>query len=386
MNGRLAALAALFAAVFGLSSLMGCKGNSDRAPFFRGANIDIEDPSTCKQCHGVVVEEWEQSMHARAHHERDPIYAGVRAIRLRKEGPELAKACAGCHTPRQVDEDGPVAKRGVTCATCHHLSAVEEGKHGVAALLRPDNALLVGPHDIPHGRSPAHVTGGSPSFMKDGETLCLACHAEMRSATGVPICTTGPEAHALGEGRADTCVSCHMPKVKGIAGNVGTSTEHASHAFLGPHRAWYGGPTESLGRALEVTATLKPGELKADVENLTGHGFPSGFPSRVAGVAAVGLDAGGNEVWKSEPALFRKRYLDAEGKPTLAPYAKELAEDSRLKAGETRQLSWAPPATVVTARVVLVMRLLAPPLAKKLGLTEALEAEPRTVVLTEVKQ
>ena len=82
--------------------------------------------------------------------------------------------------------------------------------------------------------------------------------------------------------------------------------------------------------------------------------------------------------------MFGKRYVDAAGKPTLAPWAVRLARDSRLTPDETRTLGFAPPQAVVRVRVELVMRLLPPPLAKQLGLEGTLEAEPRVVLAREL--
>jgi hypothetical protein len=335
------------------------------------AALDFDDPATCEGCHEAVVTEWRESMHARAHHDRDPIYGGVRAIRLAKEGPGIAKACATCHTPRYQDRpDDPRAAVGVGCAACHN------------ALVHAPAMALLGPHDLPAGASEAHATGAAPARMKDGTRLCLDCHEELIGKSGVPICTTGPE-HAAGGARG-TCVSCHMPRVSGPAGAAAERGDHASHTFPGPHRAWLQDDPAPLAAALDLAATFEGSQLVVTVANKTGHAVPTGFPGRLMALTCAGVDAAGAEVWTCPPARLAKVYHDAAGQPTLAPYGVKLASDTRLTPGETRTLRFDVPAAVARVTVTAVARLIPPPMADKLGLTGELEAEPRAFAKVEV--
>jgi hypothetical protein len=322
--------------------------------------LDLDDPASCGACHAAILAEYQTSLHAASHHGSDPIYAAVRRLRLRKEGPTLASACASCHTPRDVGEvDSARARTGVSCAACHHVERVERGERGHRALVRPTGPRLAGPHDLEPGRSPAHETGKAPGFMTDGTTLCLACHRDLESATGVSICSTGIE-HAPAEG---SCVDCHMPMVSAAAGEDGRRRRR-SHAFVGP-RARTGRPVltpvrldlRREGDALVVTLT-----------NQSGHAWPTGFPGRVGRLTVTS---------PTNPPFtqsFGKRYVDAAGQPTLAPYARALAEDTRLRAGERRRLTLPWTADPVEARLELLP--VAPSLAESLGL-EGPEVAPR---------
>lgn len=356
--------------------------------------VDIEDPATCRPCHEAVVDEWLESMHARAHHSRDPIYAGVREVRMKREGAAIAEACETCHTPRAAGGGAGKPELGVTCAACHHVASVKPGALGHEALVRPEGPLLLGPHDaqLAPGELPAHGSGPAPKHMKEGRTLCLACHGELSAPSGVAMCSTGPEHEAQRGGSQDTCVSCHMPLVDGPSGAVATAKTHRSHHFAGPHRAWYQDDPSLLRRAAELEARFEGEALIVTVTNTSGHGFPTGFPGRRAHVQVDGFDAGGARIWQSTPAgqspmqaseppeaAFGKVYVDAEGQPTLAPFAVKLARDSRLKPSEARTLRFSPPAEVERVEVLLVMRLMPPKLAKKIGLEVAIEAGPRTL-------
>lgn len=342
--------------------------------------IDVDDPDTCEPCHANVVGEWKQSMHAHAHHDRDPVYAAMRTMRMAKEGEQLAGQCAQCHDPRSPgDLDTTAAKAGVSCAACHLADAIHPDR-GPGAKALAFGETMHGPHDLAPDASPVHPTGSAPAHMKDGQTLCLACHSATKNPQGVAACTTGPE-HAEAPD-ADSCVSCHMPRVEGPTGVAADRPDHASHRFRGPHEAWAGDPSFLAG-GLELAATLSGDQLEVTLKNLAGHGFPTGFPGRMVMVTAEGADADGESVWSSGPptpqTLMNKVYVDAEGNPVAPPYAAELKADRRLKPDEQRTFVFTVPPEVASAEARVVMRLLPPPMAEKIGLGGTPEAEPRTI-------
>jgi hypothetical protein len=350
------------------------------------AQIDAKDPSTCEPCHATVVSEWRESLHAHAHHDRDPIYAGVRTLRMKREGEAVAASCAGCHHPGDVERfDSAAAQVGVGCATCHQADAVRK-LHGIAEFEGAANAML-GPHDLPSGRSPVHGTGNAPAHMKDGATLCLSCHGELSTAKGLPQCTTGPEWRRV-EPYVETCVGCHMETVQAPSGSASTRQTHRSHHFAGPVRAWLHGDDTVLRKSVKLSAVLEGAELSVILENGGGHSFPSGFPARTAVVRAIGFAESGAEVWKSasnDPmeespqAVLTKVYVDAAGEPTLAPFAEKLARDSRLDPAETKIVTFEVPPEVTRAEVELLFFLMPQRLAKVLKLEEHPLASPKVI-------
>jgi hypothetical protein len=348
--------------------------------------VDLDDASACASCHAQVVEEWRESMHAQAHHETDPIYGALRAFRMTKEGPGLGTKCAHCHHPRELAElDGPRATQGVGCASCHQIGGVdlEGGKAGAKALLAGAPGVLRGPHDVAAGASPAHGTGPALSALADGKTICLACHQEEKNKAGVATCTTGIE-HAT-SGDSQSCVSCHMPEIDAPSGSVGGRETHRSHAFLGPHRAWQKGDPSFVASGVELGGELTGDTVVATLRNRSGHGFPSGFPGRMAVLVMRGLDRSGTEIWRNihdDPmkehaaAVLNKVYVDADDKPVLPPYGVKLARDSRLTTEETRSIRIIVPPTVVKVELSLSMWLLPPMAAKTIGLADRPEAKP----------
>lgn len=355
--------------------------------------IDYEDPEACASCHAAVHEEWAQSMHSRAHHDVDPIYGSMRKLRMKKQGEEVANKCVKCHNPRAPEApDSPAGKAAISCAACHNVAEVHTDKGvGVDALVWGEEGEMRSARDVAPGASPVHGTGKKLAAMADGKTLCLACHDATKTPSGAPACTTGPElAKHAGE---ETCVSCHMPEVEGPSGAVSKRDKHRSHAFLGPHRAWYQDDKSILEQAADLEATFQGGKLEVKLTNKSAHGFPSGFPGRVVLVKVEGADAGGEVVWRNfedDPmaehpeSVLNKVYVDAEGKPVPAPFSKELKRDSRLKPDEVRTITYEVPGGVTSAKVSLVYMLLPGKLAKVLGIADAPEAKPKVIKTVEV--
>jgi hypothetical protein len=342
-----------------------------------GVEIDPDRPETCAPCHGAVVQEFNESLHSRAHHGKDRLYGALRTARIEKQGAPIPEACANCHTPRDTkDHESPAAQAGVTCATCHQIEGVhlEEGRKGVKALAVGPERRFRGVHDIAEGTSPAHGTGPAVPALQDGVTLCLACHGEEKNAAGVTTCSTGTEYAAAKA--SNTCVGCHMSETPGPSGAGVTRSSHRSHRFRGPHQQHRLAEPGILEEALAIGGRIEGDRLLARLENRTGHAFPTGFPGRMALLEIRALDGAGKELarnitadpMKEHPeAVFNRGYVDAEGKPSLAAFAAKQVRDNRLKPAETRELAFALPPSTARVELRLKFFLLAPPAARLLG-------------------
>ncbi|MFZ5442437.1 MAG: multiheme c-type cytochrome [Myxococcota bacterium] len=368
------------------------KVNEVAAALAPGITLDPNDPATCEACHTAVVGEWRESLHARAHHSKDPLYGALRTLRLEKQGPHIPGECASCHNPRDPkDHESVAAQGGVTCAVCHQLDAVHlaDGKKGVQTFVIGPEKRFRGVHDIADGTAPLHASGPALPELQDGTTLCLACHGEEKNAAGVPTCTTGPEYVASKETKS--CAACHMKETEGASGPVVTTrTTHRSHRFLGPHQQHRLATSGMLEEAVGLTGRFDGDKVVAKLENRSAHGFPTGFPARMALLEVRALDAGGKvlaqnitqDPMKEHPeAVFNRGYVDAEGKPSLAPFSAKLVRDNRLKPAETREVAFAVPPQTVKAELRLKFFLLAPFAAKQLAYTGP---ETKPVVLAPV--
>ena len=378
----------------------GAEVGEEAAPARSGAahpkklNTDkLNDPKTCGRCHRAIYKEWTESMHARAHHSRDPIYAGMRAARVAKEGDAVAGRCAQCHTPRDTDpaSDSPLALQGVGCLGCHSVQAVHlaDGKKGAKAFVWGPPGRMFGPHDLEPGRSKMHATGPAPAHMRAdagrANDLCLACHGDMTNAKGVPMCATGVE-HAAMTGDVKRCVDCHMPRAEGKGAPGSKRSNHASHKFLGPHRAWYQGDSSLLAKAVGVETAWDGGALRVTLRNLTGHAFPTGFPGRVVLLKGVGFDKSGAKVWenftddpmKQSPAsVLNQAFTGEGGQPTLPPFSVKRVRDTRIPGGGVKEVRFDLPKVVVKVELRLIMRLVPPPVVGKFKLDPTQEGSPK---------
>jgi hypothetical protein len=343
-----------YAALWVLPLLAACRDEASppglgAAP--ASAFVDPDVPDGCKPCHAAIVAEWSTSQHAAAHD--DPIFLAMRTMRAGREGDKVAEQCVSCHAPR-------VATRGVTCAACHSQPG--------------EAARFAGPRDLAPGVTPAHATGPASVEIKDGSALCMRCHAQLTTPAGVSVCTTGVE--WTGHAGKDSCAACHMPLTPGPGTTGVTRAEHPSHRFLGPHLRW----TKEASGALvpvELALSFEGTTLAVSLTNKGGHDFPTGFPARMAVLELVGHDAGGAEVWRNfaknplaeaPDAVLNKVYVDDKGEPTIAPWSTKLTRDTRLRPAEARVLRVEVPPAVTRVSARLLLRLLPPTLAEKLGL------------------
>lgn len=353
----------------------------------------LDNPKSCKTCHAQVVAEWEDSLHARAHHGADPIYGAMRALRVKKQGEAITGKCSKCHNPRDLkDPESAVAQTGVSCAACHNVKAVHLDRGLGADALDWDKRMRVrSARDLRPGASSKHKTGKALAAMADGRTLCLACHGEVKTPADQPACTTGPEADSLAA-RA-SCVSCHMPELDGPSGVVSKRRTHRSHRFPGPHRAFTHDDPSVLKAAVKLSGELKGKTLTVKLQNVSGHAFPTGFPGRMAVLSVEALDDKDALIWanwnknamaEAPDSVFNKVYVDKDGKPAPAAFATELKRDNRLKPAETRELSFTLPKVPAVVVVSLRFHLLPPPLAQTLGIADKPEGGSVEVLAIEV--
>jgi hypothetical protein len=248
--------------------------------------------------------------------------------------------------------DDAVARDGVTCTVCHQIAAERlgtpesfNGSFVISPPLANGQRRAFGPFQPDAGRRRimSSVTGfqqEQAGHIRESE-LCATCHTLITKAIGPDGRVIGslPEQMNYQEWRHSafateqrSCQSCHMPPVSGpvrVASVLGESRGRLSrHTFLGGNafmlrlmnrfRSELGmvatpAELEATARAtvrqLErdtatltiEAATLADGQLTVDVvvRNLTGHKFPTGYPSRRAWLHLVARDANGTTLFES---------------------------------------------------------------------------------------
>jgi hypothetical protein len=328
---------------------------------------------TCKGCHPKIYEEYMTSMHANATIFKDPIHAAVW-----KKHPKAKKGayeCAQCHTPAADNIDELIAPNGigpdpknptqndaVACAYCHRIKAIEPGEITNKNIIDPTPKKYYGSRKD-HIPSPFHaIDTSNPNFLKGN--VCMGCHSHKKNRFGLNVCSTNEH----GEIDKADCVSCHMPQVPGSVSIYNVHPTHAFHGFAGAH-VHHGMLKKYVD--IEFMPHLKGFEIA-----LNSH-IPHAFllhPARAAFVK-VFVERDGKKVFEDTKPLVR--IIGANGKPTPPWLAREVVKDTMLQANEKRvykydfQLQKGDKVTVL-----LGYRLVKPPLAKKLGITEEFATKP----------
>jgi hypothetical protein len=266
-----------------------------------------------------------------------------------RKGQVFAHLAAALEASTPLDQ---LARDGVSCTVCHQISADRlgtrdsfNGNFVIATPLANGKRRAFGPEAVDAGRRRImhSVTGfeqEQATHIRESE-LCATCHTLITEAIGEDGRVIGslPEQMNYQEWRHSaffnerrSCQSCHMRPAEGpvrIASVLGDYRERlARHAFVGGnafmlrmmnrYRAELG--IEATSSELEFTARATLRQLETDtatvsieratatdsalsvdvlVKNLTGHKFPTGYPSRRAWLHVTVKDRNGNMLFES---------------------------------------------------------------------------------------
>ena len=240
---------------------------------------------------------------------------------------------------------------GVSCTLCHQIGDVGlgtmesfTGGYSVDTSTEPPVRQIFGPYEQPFGRPMQMHTGFEPVYGAQTEAaeLCATCHnlytpyvdAQGNVLGEFPEQTPYTEWENSGYGRAVPCQGCHMPQASGgvvislMPDRLPPREPFFQHWFVGGNAlmlrilADWGGELEVTADAAHLDATmarvvdqrsertakltvesveLDEGILTASlkVATLTGHKFPTGFPSRRAWLHVTVTDGAGEVIWES---------------------------------------------------------------------------------------
>jgi hypothetical protein len=252
------------------------------------------------------------------------------------------------------DPDHPLHEagiEGVSCTLCHQIGDVGlgtmesfTGGYTVDTSTEPPDRQAFGPYEQPFAPPMQMHTGFVPVHGAHTGTaeLCATCHnlytpyvdAQGNVLGEFPEQTPYTEWQNSGFGGVAPCQSCHMPQAKGgvvislMPVRLAPRQPFYQHWFVGGNALMLG-ILAGWGSELEVTADaahfdatqtrvvdqigertasltvdsleLEDGVLMATlrVAALTGHKFPTSFPSRRAWLHVAVTDAAGMVIWES---------------------------------------------------------------------------------------
>ncbi|MGD9898854.1 MAG: multiheme c-type cytochrome [Calditrichaceae bacterium] len=310
-------------------------------------DISRETSLDCAQCHSRIYEDWSRSMHALSTPDKDILYQKMMNWAIDDTKGKAAGLCKKCHMPF---EESTLTKNPVDCIYCHSM----ENSAGRILLSKTKYSA----HD--NDQSEYHKIEARDHF-KNGQ-LCMVCHSKLVNAMDVDICITGIEYESSGN-NAKSCQSCHMPLVTGSnSDDLSSSGMISQHSFLGPHDENF------LKESLRLDLKYADSRLTVIIDNsATPHAYPTGTPLRTVILKVAGYDADGRitfENWKNDPlaedrhAVFNRVFEDDEHQFPVMPWrAAGVKIDTRIKAGEIRELEYKVPGITKKISAKLLFRL-----------------------------
>lgn len=275
--------------------------------------------------------------------------------------------------------EGVLARDGVSCTACHQIQAANLGQDSSfsGGFTFGATRTIYGPFPSPFATPMVNRTGFTPAqgAHVQESALCGTCHTLVTEAVDED---GTPHGHLMGEqltylewrrsafttegGGATpaSCQDCHLPDREADGGvvntrlarrpegadfpPVGPRSPFSRHTFVGANtllpkllragRALLNPPAtdpmlveaEALARAnlggasarLSLANVQRQGNrltASVRVENLTGHKFPTGYPSRRAFLEVRVLDAGGATLLHLGRVDAEGRLLGASGQP-----------------------------------------------------------------------
>lgn len=284
-----------------------------------------------------------------------------------------------------------LAADGITCTVCHQIApdglgtrARFNGNFAVAPPLSNGHRQVFGPFAVDQGRRRImHSVSGfeqvEAPHIRQSE-LCSTCHTLITEAYGPDgrVIGTLPEQmnfqewrHSSVDEEGRSCQSCHLPLAQGpvrVSSVLGEYRDTLSkHTFLGGnafmlrllnrYRVELG--VDATPAELEATARATVRQLEQDtatvtieraeraagtlaldvsVTNLTGHKFPTGYPSRRAWLYVTVQDGQGRLVFESGRVTDQGHIVgnDSDGEvAAFEPHYEEITRPDQVQIYES---------------------------------------------------
>ena len=349
--------------------------------------------TTCKKCHPVIYAEYQNSMHAKASIFKDPVHKAVWDKHPAKKKGKYK--CAKCHTPSDhqlmagettLTDNEVQQTEPISCQQCHKIESVEKHTKANKNILSTQEKTFFSADKKLRGqkivfKEESHFLGlfktktGSPYHDIDysnenfyNGNMCMGCHSHKQNSKSFAVCDMEIK---QGDSK-ETCISCHMPQVKGSLANQKKSDTHAFHG----HSIHAVTPT-TLSKYIKLTVDTNGDGFIVNIKNEATHTLFS-QPLRLNQLR-VSIERGGKVTPLNTESFIK--VIGKDGKPAMPWVANEVLKDTLIKALETRKVSYD---TVLKKDDVVLLEfgyyLVNPKAAKKLGIAE--ESATKFIVLT----
>jgi DNA-directed RNA polymerase subunit RPC12/RpoP len=308
--------------------------------------------TTCKKCHPVIFQEYQNSMHAKASIFKDPVHKAVWDKHPAKKKNNYK--CAKCHTPSDHDlisgksklvDNAVQQNEPISCQQCHRIQSIEKHAKANKNIMSKKEKYFFSANKVKKGQkivfkeekflfglmtkasgSPYHdIDYGNENFYT-GE-MCMGCHAHKQNGKGFAVC----DLEVKKKDSKETCISCHMPKVKGSLANQKESDTHAFHGI-----SIHNGIPKTLSRYVKLSLKEAANGFTVTVKNEATHTlFPQ--PLRLNQLR-VEIERAGKTI-TLDPQNF-VRVIGTNGKPSMPWLATEVLKDTTIKALETRKIDF----------------------------------------------
>lgn len=297
----------------------------------------LQDPSTCMECHPKHYQQWSGSMHAYA--SDDPVFVAMNNRGQRETNGQLGDFCVRCHAPVAVAAgltDGqnfnptalPASARGITCYFCHNVAEVTQ-PHNNGLVLANDQTMRGGTKSPLENR--AHRASYDPLMDSDtnASEICGSCHdivvpASINGTTDLALERTYAEwqttifATDPRPGIHLSCGSCHMPSSTDVIADApGLDVKVRSNGF---HEHMWPAVDQALtpfaeldAQATAIARDLDPSISILGPAPLAGGPNPGGVcvTPENGGQITVRVDAiGVGHTWPSGAAQDRRTWLE----------------------------------------------------------------------------
>ncbi len=267
------------------------------------------DPQVCADCHELIYEDWQHSMHSKSFSDPRTLQTWRTFIKqgLDKEDHltrmDIKSHCLWCHAPHikyATDElvaeiidmiitavDDPdkskrdaavneLSKLNLNCYGCHNMFALKDGYWGN----KPEVGAIYGPRGEEDPEEPKHEDFKTyKSEYLTTPKFCARCHHGCPDSVPFWQCRTLYSSYVedfVEKGGKERCQDCHMKPED--------PEDPMSHRFFGVHEK------DFFAEAMEIEIEAEPTQfvnnykneltptlcLKVKVTSHSGHGLPNG--------------------------------------------------------------------------------------------------------------